>query len=565
MRNLESRHIFAAVAMATLAIVVLGFVGCHISEPNTIYVDDDNSSVCRDPNKNADQGTHDVPLRLIGEALEEAKARRSRQVNPVKGTITIVVRPGTYRGTTGAATCALNNLQGATEKFPLKIDESDLVLSGSTELILQDLPNANLKQLVKVPSQIGQTITRVALAQGQPLLEQATPMLLVTPANAPVRNVKIERFLLDGAEVGKMIGPYKGTGVHIDRASDVTIWHNAFQHFANGLRTRGTGGTITIEENLAEYNLGEDGGSGLIASGTPDGMARVIFVRNTLRTNYLGILLVGMGTYKLSLTGANPPKIAYAEGDIDEPNKLSAVVDGNYFVSNVFVGLRAFPIGQAAGTYDTTPPERTISTKITLTAQHNVFSEPSVEYAVSVDAGFPVRAGGPNPNSRTRPSKYRTDFVGFFEKNHYVGEPLRARAFVGFMRLQSAMNYYLCINNPQQPDAKCKLELNANYKTVALDLGPCAGSRHPLACWVPLEEASTITLDDPGGEFAQSINTVHSQGETLNPAVLNPDEMDYITNTRRIATTRDFNNVLTIDGNKSGYGICIGTPCNYPR
>ncbi len=394
------------------------------------------------------------PFRRIGDAIGYAKQLRM-DPNLDNTKIIVIMKPAMYVGTytTSNAACVQNAPQATKEELPLTIDISDFELRGQTVLLEEN--GSPVRDGVPKSTRLDRNLT--VIRPDGPLAEQAI-ILVKPPDRGRVKNVAINGLVLWGIRDG-FSGT--GTGIFIDRTSQLSVHGNELRDLQVGLRTRGSNGVIN--QNVARNNItAAGGGVGFIASGGSKNHPAGLWIVNNYATgNTLGILLIAPGTYQ-----TEPPKVTF-EFDLprDEnevPDTLEAVVAGNVLEANALAGLRVFAAAQLKATYTTRlPMSQPISTKVVLECRNNSFVG-NARYGIAVDAGF---------SGREHPFMYQITFRGLFEKNKFINNE---KVFFGFERLQKV----LAIQDP---------------KTICV-------SGNPQLCWKPLAD-SILDITDPRNEL----------------------------------------------------------------
>jgi hypothetical protein len=177
----------------------------------------------------------------IGAALASAAASRAAAGELVAGAcrITIVVSPGTYQGTVGTAS-------GALEHFPLIVDVPDITLRGALVMALDDAGRAT-----------GQSTTgeETVLAPVEPLPFVdllSTPIIVANahPGGSAGNGLVVEGFVFQSGNP-PLVAPGGGQAVLTLRATGVTIRGNRVEGgFTESFDLRAGSGEV-IENHLS--------------------------------------------------------------------------------------------------------------------------------------------------------------------------------------------------------------------------------------------------------------------------------------------------------------------------
>jgi hypothetical protein len=343
-------------------------------------------------------GSRSAPFQTIAEGLSRAREIR----HSVPNRIIILVAPGTY-----------------TENYPLYVNVSNLVLRGSTRLLLDDkrLPQDCGVHGDASPCMEAGTET---LITPENVLAKGRPLFMVAPTRdmpeARLNDIDIRGFVFDGlGSVGS-----SGTAMFIDRVTNFLVDRNVIRHGGPGINTRLSSGTM--RSNFAYHNV-----DGLAASGGSQlEPAEVVLVANrSTHNSATGAIVLGTAGVKAYNDDPNLKEIQTLFDPSlhpeQVPDTLVITVERNDFSDNGMFGFRFEEYVSGSFFYDTTD-NQPMTANIRAVVRHNK-NRNNLEYGFLVEGAFAPRSN---------PRKFMAVFDGTFRNNDLSGQA-RAGLFVGFM------------------------------------------------------------------------------------------------------------------------------------
>lgn len=327
-------------------------------------------------------GSKDAPFRRITDAVNKAREIWLAD-SKAKTKIEINVEPGTYVG-------SYSNTGPDIEVLPIILDIPGLKLEGSTSMLLDDddLPTG--------------VIEPASLLTAQPPLATGQSLLVIARTSPQLSglSVEISRFKID---VGNAPTANLGNGILVERVQDFVIRDN----YLTGGAFQGIQATASSGKIQGNY-ITQVGCGACIFAGSTTSPANVTFSGNRSRNNLFGgVLLNGSG--------------------ISDPafDRLSAVVDGNDLSdSNANVG-QGFGVRVIVVRHD--PPNPGDSGNVTATISNNRIH--NNRFGFSIDAGFPYRTFGGNPDPRLHKGTLNLSI-----RDNDVNGNLKAPALISFTR-----------------------------------------------------------------------------------------------------------------------------------